>query len=124
MRIVLVLAFWLLLTGTANAAIVEVTRLDDPAGNGNCPTDCSLRQAVEYAQPGDTVKLAGGPNAAVYSLTRGTTIEIAKNLTIEGDGPNVTAIDGQQNILDFSQSRILKTLGGTVRIANLTLQNG
>src|SRR4051812_21839329 len=123
MRIVLlVTACWLLLAGTAQAADVDVTRFDDPAGPGNCPSDCSLRQAIAYAQAGDTIRLAGGPTVKVYSLTRGT-LDIAKSLTIAGASAELTRIDGIQNVAGGNRARTFKTLSGTVRLEKLTLQN-
>src|SRR4051794_7453509 len=119
MRIALVLVFWLLLAGTANAAIVQVTRLDDPAGAGNCPNDCSLRQAIAAAGTGDTVQLKGdGGTTAIHTLTGGTLL-ITKDLTIQGGGMAVSRIDGLTNNGD----RIMKVDDAQVTIADLTFQN-
>jgi hypothetical protein len=56
--------------GAHAANSVTVTRTDDPAGSGNCPTDCSLRQAVAYIEGlgGGTVDLPPGS----YTLTQNT----------------------------------------------------
>jgi len=67
------LACWLGLAGVARADVIDVTRHDDPAGNGNCPFDCSLRQAIEAAHDGDTVHLFGSSSASTSSTTAPTT---------------------------------------------------
>ncbi len=52
--------------GAADAAVFEVTRLDDPAPDSCAPGDCSLREAVlsandESGHPGpDTIVLPAG----------------------------------------------------------------
>jgi hypothetical protein len=113
-------ACWLLLTGTANAAIVNVTRADDPAGAGNCPTDCSLRQAIGVANPGDTVLLLGDADHTVaHTLTRGELL-IDKALTLQGGGRFVSAIDG---LNDNNGERLVKVQSATVQFADLRFQN-
>ncbi len=117
--IVLMLACWLGLAGAARADVIDVTRHDDPAGNGNCPLDCSLRQAIEAAHDGDTVHLFGSSSAsATYSLTRGTLL-VNKPLTITGGGPAHTTIDGQDN----QSQRIMKAQSSAVVISGVTFAN-
>jgi hypothetical protein len=66
----------------ALAATITPTRGDDPAGAGNCPADCSLRQAIVAAGPGGTVSLAP-PAPPAYVLSQGG-LTISSPLTIAG----------------------------------------
>ena len=88
------------------------------------PGDCSLRQAVDAAEPGDIVALG----ANTYSLTLGSDIEIAKSITVEGAGVTNTSIDGSQNLgsLQSGEStRILRVdYPAQVTIQGLTLTHG
>ena len=89
--------------------------------------DCSLRQAIDKAQPGDTVALPGASdNRAVFTLTLGATLAVSKNLTIVGNGPQASAISGLNNLGGPSHQpfRILTVSGGTVALENLALENG
>jgi hypothetical protein len=117
----LVLACWLSLAGVAQATTYPVTRTDDPAGAGNCPADCSLRQAIATSAGGDTIEL----NAAVYTLTQGPSLLVSHSLTIDGAGRNATKIDGSLNRdARFIPERILKATAGTLQISDLTFTGG
>jgi CSLREA domain-containing protein len=118
--LLLTLACWLLLAGgTANAAIVSVTRADDPDPGACQPTDCSLREAIAAAQPDDTVLLMGdGQHTVVHKVTRGE-LPITKPLTLQGGGSSATGIDG----LDNAGQRMVKVTSPGVRFADLTFQN-
>ena len=125
-----VLAALMLLASAAaaQAATITVNTTSDAAPTaGECSGnagDCSLRQAIDAAQPGDTVAL--GTNT--YSLTLGDDIEIAKSMTLEGSGVSSTTIDGSQNRGNNQYgetARILRTdSGATVTIEDLTLTGG
>ena len=109
--VVLMIACWLGLAGVAQANVIDVTRHDDPVGNGNCPIDCSLRQAIGSAADGDTVRLFGSSSAsATYTLTRGTLLVAGKTLTITGGGAAYTQIDGRTT-----------TANGRMKVQNSTL---
>ncbi|HEY4827331.1 MAG TPA: fibronectin type III domain-containing protein [Solirubrobacteraceae bacterium] len=87
----------LVCAATAQAATIVVNTTSDAAPTDNecsgTAGDCSLRQAVDKASPGDTIELGSGD----YALTLGTDIEITKSLLIEGAGVSSTSIDGSQN---------------------------
>ena len=112
----------------AQASTIAVNTLSDTAPSVNeCSGnagDCSLRQAVDKAQAGDTVQLGAG----VYNLTLGTDVEIAKSVTLEGGGVSSTSVDGSQNrgSNEFgATARILRTdAGATVTIEGLTITGG
>src|SRR5262249_47700095 len=80
---------------------------------------CSLRQAIQFAQSGDRIRLQGDiDTTAVHQLSLGT-ITISKNLTLQGGGRTVTRIDGLNN----NGNRILKVDDAEVTIADLTFAN-
>ena len=62
-RLGLVLVLWLTLAGVARADVITVTRNDDRVGGTCTVSDCTLREAIAFAQPGDTVQLGGTPSA-------------------------------------------------------------
>ena len=90
--LVLALVALALTQATALAAVVTPTRLDDPAGPGSCPSNCSLRQAIEAAGPGGTVSLKPPAPSGTYKLT--SRIMLASDVTIEGPGASATSISG------------------------------
>ena len=124
-RLGLVLVLWLTLVGVAQADVITVTRNDDRVGGTCAVSDCTLREAIAFAQPGDTVQLGGTPSASqVYTLSQGTHLLVDKAITITGGGPTATAIDGGSNSDTFGQmSRIMRT-GATVTIRDLSFRNG
>jgi hypothetical protein len=109
----------------AQADTIDVnTTSDAPASPAECSgvaDDCSLRQAIDKAQPGDSVQLGSGH----YGLTLGSTIEIAKSLAIDGGGLNATSIDGSLNVANNAQNRILRVDDGAqVTIQDVTFTGG
>src|SRR6478735_3977576 len=96
-RVGLVLVLWLTLAGAAQAAVIPVTRTDDRVGGTCTPTDCTLREAIASALPGDTLLLGGAPSAPqVHDVTQGELV-IDKVLTIEGGGAERSGVDGAAN---------------------------
>jgi hypothetical protein len=124
--VALVAVCWLALTGAAQADTIAVTRLDDPAGPGSCPTDCSLRQAIAGSATSDTIALGGTSGSpATYTLTQGNALQITHSLTIEGAGRAATRIDGSLNRDALGRpDRILKATAGPLLIRNLTFMGG
>jgi hypothetical protein len=116
MRVLMSTAAILLLgvVPAARAQTLRPTRVDDPAGGGNCPSDCSLRQAFAVAGAGDTIELDGTAAAPVtYSLTQGgSLVSAASGVTLAGGGPGASVIDGSNNM----QYRILKVSGGSLAV--------
>ena len=119
-----------MLLATAAAAqastILVNTTSDTAPADGECSGnagDCSLRQAVDAAQPDDTIDLG----ANTYTLTRGSDIDITKSLTLEGMGDGATSIDGSGNE-DTAHGELARILrverGASVAIQDLTLTNG
>ena len=90
----LMLALMLPGAGTVHAANLTVTKTAD-TNDGVCDADCSLREAISAAAPGDTITVPANTNA--YTLSLGH-LFINKNLTINGSGMGNTIIE-QQNQL-------------------------
>ena len=120
----LVAVCWLALAGSAQADTITVTRTDDPAGAGTCPTNCSLRQAIDASVSGDTIEL-DAPAPAVYALTQGTALLVTHALTIDGAGRTASTIDGTLNRdAQGRPDRILKVTAGPLLIRELTFTGG
>ncbi len=119
--------------GRAGGSMIDVNTTSDAAPTGSeclgVPGDCSLRQAIDKASSGDAIQLggtAGTPN--VYTVTLGSTLLISgKNLTITGNGPDASVIDGAGNVGPPTSElyRIMKIGSGvTVSISDVTFRNG
>ena len=122
--VVLVAVCWLSLAGAAQAATIDVTRLDDPLGPGTCPSDCSLRQAIAFSASGDTIQLSATPGSP-YALSQGNALLVTHSLTIDGAGRAATRIDGSLNRdIQGRPDRILKATGGTLEITDMTFTGG
>lgn len=93
---------------------VTVTRFDDPAGSGNCPTDCSLRQAIAYVAAGGTVNLPAG----AYQLSQGELLDGA-GVTISGAGARTTTIE------QTAGARVLEIgAGASTTVQGVTITQG
>src|SRR4051812_10796042 len=111
----LVLLLWLALAAVARADTITPTRFDDPAGAGNCPSDCSLRQAVNRPE---TTEIALGQGS--YKVTQGVGLLVNRQLKITGAGAGTTYIDGAGNLDNTQQPiRIMRITGGPVDIHQL-----
>jgi hypothetical protein len=121
--LVLVVAYTCLMAfaGIAQAETIEVTTTADLSDTA-CPgLECSLREAIADASSGDTIKLAGNKaSPKTYELTQGSQIVIAKSLTIEGNGPEASIVDGSAN----GSNRILKVSAGPLTIVGVSLNGG
>ena len=82
-------------------------------GSENSPM-ASLTYAIGAAQEGHTIKLkAGTYKGSDFKVTLGQ-----KNINIEGESPEFTIIDGENN------ESIFRIDQGTFKISNMTLKNG
>src|SRR5712691_4628549 len=86
----------------AHASTVTVNSASD-GGPGNCTSTCTLRDAIAVAIPGDTITF----DPAVFSVPQtialaGSTLTIAKDLTIAGPGPNLVTVDGANAFTVFT----------------------
>ena len=111
-------AFLALGLGTAaDAATVNVTTVVDEADGSCTDGDCSLRDAVSSALPGDTVAVPAG----TYVLTLGE-ISIDQDLTLTGAAARSTSIDGNAASRVFNVGS--SNRGAIVEISDLTIRNG
>ena len=116
----LMLALMLPGAGTVHAANLTVTKTAD-TNDGVCDADCSLREAISAAAPGDTITVPANTNA--YTLTQGH-LFINKNLTINGSGMGNTIIEQNNQlwrVIDIGNP------GGpapVVNISKLTIKGG
>ena len=70
-----------------------VNSLADP-GDGVCSnSECTLREAIAAAQDGDRITFKSNLTGTI-ALTAGV-LDIDKSLTIDGPGPRVLTVDGQ-----------------------------
>jgi CSLREA domain-containing protein len=110
---VLLVAFgWI---STAQAAIITVnTSVDEQ--DGSCSDgDCSLRDAIQLANPDDTINFSV---TDVISLTLGELV-INKNLTLQGPGYNNLKISGNKMSRVFSINKDI-----TATIQDVTISDG
>jgi len=104
------LLFFLLVCSTAvQGAIFTVTNTNN-AGAG------SLRQAVQDAASGDSIRFQTGLSGTIVLASE---IVINKNLTIDGGN----AAGGMMTISGGSATRIFNVTAGNVRFFNLILEN-
>jgi len=97
---------------TAQSMRLTVTRLDDPAGAGACPADCSLRQALAAVTPGGAVAVPPGRYSIAGQLL------IAQDVTIAGAGARATSI------VQTAGGRVIEVAAGTVVISGVTITGG
>lgn len=103
-------------TKVVYAATLSVNTFIDEA-DGECISDCSLRDAITIATDGDTIELPSG--TYVLSGTLGE-LSINDDITIAGTGVTSASVVLQAG----ANSRHFALLGGTTTLSNLTLQNG
>ena len=103
----------MLLASPARADTVMVNNTADP-GNGTCgqPYSCTLREAIDSASPGDTIKFASNVTGTI--TLGGTELVIDKNLKIEGPGAGKLTVSGNDSSRVFYVSS---------RVAQATIQN-
>ena len=103
-------------TGTFNLSIKSANIVS----NSNDSGGGSLREVIACAEPGSTITFDPATDNNPIQLTSGQ-ITINKDLTIIGNGMDITLIDGS---LD-DNSRIFQLSGGNdIRMESLTIQNG
>ena len=116
--LLIALASLVLWTSTVQGATLTVTKLED-TNDGSCDLDCSLREAIDAAAPGDLVVLPAG----TYTLTFGSQLTIDKDLTLMGAGADVTTVQAA-TAPGLVFYRVLEVTSGNVTISGVTLQHG
>mgnify|MGYP000899221705 CR=1 FL=1 len=106
---------WLARATPASAATVTVNSTDDPAPVvGSCPTTCTLRNALSFAQSGDTIAFD-----VTGAINLSNTLIVTRDVTIQGPGAALLAIDGQHAV-----EVLFVDTGVRATIAGLTVRNG
>jgi hypothetical protein len=99
----------------ALAAVFTVNRLTDPFyATGACPTECTLRNAITAAAPGDTIQFG-----VTGTILLDHTLTLTKNVSIQGPGVATLAVDGQGLHTVFEVSA-----GVTASLSSMTIQRG
>ncbi|HEV7509562.1 MAG TPA: choice-of-anchor Q domain-containing protein [Thermoanaerobaculia bacterium] len=100
------------------ATLVVNTTIDDT--QARCPVFCPLRDAVQQANPGDTIQIPAGH----YVLTLGD-ITITQSLTLVGSGARTTIIDGN-NTSGGASGGIFNVPGNAIslEVDDMSLING
>ncbi|MCH7697497.1 MAG: CSLREA domain-containing protein [Chloroflexi bacterium] len=106
-------------TGAAGFTVDSTTDASDASpGNGVCATAggaCTLRAAIQEANALPGADLISVP-AGTYNLSAGQ-LTISSDLTLNGAGAAVTAVDGAGLSAVFA-------ISGTVEMSGLTIRNG
>ena len=105
--------------GVQGPRTIVVTKPDDTVGD--ClPQDCSLREAIAAANPGDTVQIPASTYTLSLSLGQ---LDISKDLTLDGAGLGDTMIEAttQPNVANF---RVINIRSGGVTISGVTIRHG
>jgi len=96
-------------------ALAQGPVVDTPADtdDGECVTDCSLREAITVAASGETITFAGD-----YTITLTDTLVISKSLTIDG-GSHAITVSGANAV------RVFRVTGNSlVTLDTLTVTHG
>lgn len=104
-------------TQAAQAATFTVTTTTDSAGTCTSAGPCSLRQAIDLAQNGDTIVVPAG----TYALSSANgELDVTTGVTIDGAGQGSTTIVGPGN------DRVMLINGNEapVTLENLTITGG
>ena len=105
------------LEASAPELLVVTTTLD--TNDGTCDGNCSLREAIAAALPGDHIEIPAG----IYTLTSGSQLLINKDLNLSGAAANRTFIQAAASP-GVASWRILEVNGGAVTISGVTIRYG
>ncbi|MCK5330469.1 MAG: choice-of-anchor D domain-containing protein, partial [Candidatus Marinimicrobia bacterium] len=93
-----------------------VTKTDD-TDDGVCDGDCSLREAIDVANPSDIIEIPVG----IYTL--GSQLLITTDITLKGVGRNSTILQAATEP-DVASDRVLNISGVNVTISDMTIRHG
>jgi CSLREA domain-containing protein len=97
---------------------LTVTKIEDTQ-DFSCDDDCSLREALLFANPGDHIQFSPLFDTP-QTIAIDSELVINKSVTIDGKGANLLTIDAQ-NLLDV---RVFNVQATPVNINNLTVTHG
>jgi len=124
----LIAAIWVILTVPATAATLTVTKTAD-TNDGNCNSDCSLREAIVRANqtaPSDTIVFSSLFNTAqTITLALGA-LPIDTTMVINGPGARLLTIssNGSDRILTISSTGALSIFSVAIRNGQATTGGG
>jgi CSLREA domain-containing protein len=98
-----------------SASTLTVSKLAD-TNDGACDTDCSLREALAFAAPNDTIAFA---SELTGTITLSSTLTISKNVVINGPSTKAITISGNNAVRVFYVNS-----GVHFTIKNLTVAKG
>ncbi len=118
LRIILFASFLIIIAANAQAATRTVTKIQDTS-DGVCDADCSLREAIDAANPGDRIifsSLFNTPQTISLSpvLPYNGGLTISMNLTINGPGADLLTVFGINN-------EVFEISSGIVIISGMTI---
>lgn len=114
---------WVALTtvviaSNAGAATVVVTNLTDGASTCPSASACTLRGAIAFAMPDDSIQFAPALVFPAIMQLAGTELTINKNLTIIGPGPEQLAVRAA------TARRVLAVTSGILILEKIALTDG
>ncbi len=104
-------------TITVTTGTTRVVTKSADTNDGTCDADCSLREAIAAANPGDAVTFDAALNGQTITLSSQITVD--KDITINGPGAANLTISGGGSVRIFEVNA-----GKTIQIAGLTLASG
>ena len=117
--LLLIVALAWTMAGSAEAATLVVTKTTD-TNDGVCDSDCSLREAIDAAEPGDTIDIPAG----TYTLNPiDKSLVVDKDLKLVGAGAGSTVIQAAKKLLDVP-FRVIEVASGAVEISGVTVRHG
>jgi CSLREA domain-containing protein len=99
----------------AQGGTLTVNTLSDEQDSSCTDGDCSLRDALGAAAAGDTIQFSVNG-----TITLGSSLTIAKSLTIKGPGAALLRLDGNHTVRVLS----ITGAGNSVTLSGLTITNG
>ena len=99
------------------APTVTATKTAD-TDDGQCDSDCSLREAIDTAEKGSIVTVPAG----TYTLE--AEIEIDKSLVISGAGPQRTIVQATEEPDEAEHRIFIVNTPGNVAITGMTIRHG
>jgi CSLREA domain-containing protein len=102
---------------TPRSATLAVTKVED-TNDGACNSDCSLREAIAAATPGQQIIFATPFFDAPRTIFLSSELLINKNLAISGPGAHRLTISAA------NRSRVFRVTGSRVTLAGMRISDG
>src|SRR6185436_19426626 len=107
----------------ANAAIITVNKTAD-TDDGEIVADCSLREAIAAATPGDLIVFSSLFNSPRTIHLNQSWLQVNKAITIAGPGADLLTIDGSGIIYSSNSVITVLNIPGTVTLSGLKITGG